>query len=640
MRMLSRHDMSLPTPSVNRRRLRVAARDHPTTTEVRLPTGRRMRRSWDRFGRSISLSPRVALLYAPIGAIGPLLQDWEQYGGSMISWLAVAAAGELVVLACFQLARWLIHGAPGRTDPRSRPVATLVAFYATVIVRALALVVGIGVVAGPAANLGSELAYRIFAAVALQVGFLIIIALYVNAHAEHRALVADLERQRRQLADLDETMQERLASMHREFVTQVHATIDPQVERLYQALEEVSRGADPTPSVQELTRFVDEELRPMSHGLSAPLAVEIQDQRSPVLQKRIRVPIPRHLLVADCILPLMSAWLMFVASVVGAVRFLGAGELIVFSLVMPGFMLVSLTVARRLVRSWAPPAIVAAAVVIGLCTIVPMVALLLLGASGLAPAPDLLSSAGMVGAVIGFFSVGYRAISQARAQTQLQLQAAVTGLQASVNVLQQSAWVTRRRLGYVMHGSVQGALQAAAMRLASPSASVDAEMIRSIKRDVSNALARLELTSPSQATLPDVLSDIATLWEGECDIQWSISQSAQAALAAQPTAAECTAEVIREAVSNATHHGRARSVDVQVDADLGVVQVLVTDDGPNWNDEWQPGLGSRMLEEMCLHWQLDRSDGQTTLSAVLALPSPALPESAVPGIPPHPAWRS
>jgi hypothetical protein len=54
--------------------------------------------------------------------------------------------------------------------------------------------------------------------------------------------------------------------------------------------------------------------------------------------------------------------------------------------------------------------------------------------------------------------------------------------------------LTRRQLGYVMHGAIQGALLSAAMRLSSAD-SIDACLVASISHELRQAVARLDAQS-------------------------------------------------------------------------------------------------------------------------------------------------
>lgn len=582
----------------------------------------RLSLAWQRFGQPASLSLWVPLLYAPMGAIGPLLLDWNERGGSFLQWAAIALAGELALLACFPVARRVVHGRERPGHRGARPWATLLAIYASTLVRALVLAAAAQVAVVPTervVDLGAELAYRLMSGVFVQSGLLVMVALLVQAMSEHRSTVARLQEQRGRLAQVDRTTQERLETMHEQLVDQVRLTLEPQLDRLDAALDAVLQGADPSAQVADLTRFVEEELRPLSHQLTMPASVDIDPPASGTGDARVRVQLPSRLAVSGALMPILSGWLMFLGAIGGAYRNVQPDQRLAFVLTLSLVMYVGLSLLRWLLRDWVPKAPVAAAVVIGSNAALAGLAVWILTATPVAPAPRVFAAALALGAAIGASAFGYRWVRQGQRATQDQLRLAVASLESRLSVLRQQAWVMRRRLGYIMHGSVQGALVAAAMRLGSGQPP-DAAVIDSIRRDVAGAVARLEDIGPQGGAVEQVLADIETVWSGDCRVTWMVDSSARESLAAHSATSECAAEIVREAVSNATHHGHATVIDIRLGQDAGRLAITVRDDGPRWDPAAPPGLGSAMLDEMCLRWSRERAFGGTTLTAVLAIP--------------------
>ena len=66
-------------------------------------------------------------------------------------------------------------------------------------------------------------------------------------------------------------------------------------------------------------------------------------------------------------------------------------------------------------------------------------------------------------------------------------------------------------------------------------------------------------------------------------------------------------------------HGSATRVGVEVACDCGVVDIRVFDNGRGETQLVQPGLGSRMLDEMCMSWTRTRSTAGTAVHARLAV---------------------
>ena len=100
--------------------------------------------------------------------------------------------------------------------------------------------------------------------------------------------------------------------------------------------------------------------------------------------------------------------------------------------------------------------------------------------------------------------------------------------------------------------------------------------------------------------------------------RWSVSDDALLLLHADPGLTAASAEVVREGVGNAVRHGGAEHIDVSVTCDGdGLLQVHVADDGTRREGAGEPGLGSRMLDEVAFRWDREMGPQGTVLSASL-----------------------
>jgi len=584
-----------------------------------------LKRYWQSLGRSSSLSLRVPLWYAPVGAIGPLLLDHPEGRGSFATWIGIVASSELALLACFALARGMIHGLVkvsrdglGSSVPARqgmRPIATLVAFGVAAIMRGLVVAyLAKGILR---TSFLEEIAYRAGAALLLQVGLMVLIALLLNDRDDHRQIVHDLRRHERQLIELEVRAAERLAQLQQQLVSEVRWAIEPQLQSLLLKLADRRAGG----GVQERTRlilaFIDDEIRPLSHRL---VSTPIDDIDLPLPERmptRIPSRLPRLLAVTDCLLTWPSVWVMFAASIFGGLRNAVPGQQYSLMLSMTGATWLGLFLARQGAISWWLPTPVVIAYVVLLNTMLPTVALWVLFRLDVTGSNVVVAGA-VLGACVGLLSAMYGAVRQARRQATDDLQLAIARLEISVNILRQKAWVTRRQMGYVLHGALQGALVAAGIRMATSDPG-DPLVLRAISDDLHQALARLESPSALSNDFSGVLADIATLWSDDCELSIVVNEIAREALASRVDTARCAAEVVREAVGNAIRHGRANRVWVTVSVTEQLVHLEVVDDGVGFDGCPRPGLGARMCDEMCLDWSLTRESDRTVLAARLAL---------------------
>jgi signal transduction histidine kinase len=571
----------------------------------------RLRGAWTRLGEPSTLSLPVALLYLPVGAAGPLLLDRPRFGGSLETWIAITLATQGVLILALTTGGRLVHR--GRSG--SRPVATVIAICVSVMLRAMVLALLAGSLA---VDNSGEYRYRVVGAIFVQAAFIIIIALVLNSWREHSALLDDLERQRQHLVDLDESMAARLEQIKSDLIEQIRVMILPRIKQIDDALDSISRGADIASSIATLSAVVEDGLRPLSYRLNAGTELELHlEPREPDRAGR-RWTLPATMPVSSAFLPWLGGILISGSALTAAVRYLTPVQGLFFILSLSTAMIAGLLLARLLLARWVARLPVVALVTVPLPAGIAFTTVYVLADGHLLPVAGLQYSAGWVGAIIGAVSFAYEAVNLGRANTERELRETVERLAVSISALRQNCWVIQRRLGYVMHGSIQGALHAAAMRLADAKAP-DPELIAAIRTDIDSAFERLDLDSTSAGSVQESLEDIASLWEGECDIRWHVTEEADAAISESRSLAECVAEIAREAVGNAIRHGRARAISLDVSVVDGLLVLRSSDDGASASPNGRPGLGSRMLEETCIRWTRVRIDGSTVLTTWLAI---------------------
>ncbi|MEN9608437.1 MAG: hypothetical protein RLZZ06_368 [Actinomycetota bacterium] len=182
----------------------------------------------------------------------------------------------------------------------------------------------------------------------------------------------------------------------------------------------------------------------------------------------------------------------------------------------------------------------------------------------------------------------------------------------------QKVWVFRKRWLLVLHGNVQSALTAALTRLQNAQR-VDAVVVELVKQDLRRAEVAVNSNLNDEINLESGLNELREVWQGICDIDYQISERAKRALARNLDSAFCVNEIVKEAVSNAVRHGEASKASVKIDriAD-DLLNVTVTNNGtPVDFESDSAGIGSSMLDEICLDWQLGGDRNQVKLEANL-----------------------
>jgi two-component sensor histidine kinase len=218
-----------------------------------------------------------------------------------------------------------------------------------------------------------------------------------------------------------------------------------------------------------------------------------------------------------------------------------------------------------------------------------------------------------------------RSVSRRRAAVSSGLIAANRDLRWEIASINERLWDRRRRRATHVHGPVQAALNAAALRLRSVAGGdVDAATRDEVTRAVDLLLAErsggTDIKDDSTVPVATRLAEIAELWRGVCALDVAVEAGVLQRVEADHACSSALIAIVGEACTNAVRHGDAQHVRLHVEIlDDRVARVTVTDDGAASSPGSSPGLGSRLLDEVTLDWSLGSEAGGTALVADLPL---------------------
>ena len=566
--------------------------------------------NWQRLGESAALSPTVAWCYFPLGLIGPLLLEPNRLGGSLGSWLLVGLAGQAAIFATLWISRRVIHQ---RTESHSRPIANLAAILIAIGIRGL-LIAWVAQVLTLTDNF--DLTYRLSAGLFTQTGFLVAVAVTVSSFSFHRQLATQLWKQQDQLRELNSSMQERLSAIRSDLVAQVRLTIDPLIEEIDRGLDQVAAGGNPGAIRDSIREIVDDQLRPLSHRLESKDDSDIELPASSLNPLTDWIPLPPNPRLSLLIRPLSASFFIALLAASPSLIIHGIIGALVYPLV--AFVLTApvLLAIRAIVGSWRLPLWMGVTVIFIVTAAVAGVVKVFAAERILTfPSTSLLTTL-IGGGLAGTLAATFAVANERRLSTEQDLRISIDELQIILSVLRQHDFVTRKELSYILHGSVQSALHVAAMRLASQE-DPDVNLMTTIRKDIEDATARLEAPASPDALLIDTLSDIAELWDGTCLVKWTLDYRTIHRLVDSPVAASCVAEITRECVGNAIRHGHATEIWITISVSEDRITLTSLDNG-KVETEWKPGMGSKMLNEMCLSWSHSLDPNGTLVKAELA----------------------
>ena len=192
-----------------------------------------------------------------------------------------------------------------------------------------------------------------------------------------------------------------------------------------------------------------------------------------------------------------------------------------------------------------------------------------------------------------------------------ELMAAGARLQYAAALAGTATWHEERRLSRALHGPVQTAVRAAAMR-------IEQGDLASAERMLVEALGHLD-TDQRQTSVRTALADIARAWDGLCAVDLDLPDDLAARIDQDPPLASAIVDICTDACSNAVRHGGATSVAMRAFPVGDTLDLVVSDDGAPDAGAGLPGLGSAMLDDVSLTWLRRREDGRTVLRATLPL---------------------
>ena len=177
----------------------------------------------------------------------------------------------------------------------------------------------------------------------------------------------------------------------------------------------------------------------------------------------------------------------------------------------------------------------------------------------------------------------------------------------------------QQAIARALHGPIQDALSVASFKLSAAIQNKTAtdQLVAELNAKISSTIVLLDLDNEELPALEESLADLSEFWDGVAKIRWRLSPAAKKVVAEHPVTSATAIELIREACSNAVRHGRAAQirVSVEVSKDQSRLLINVSNDGALVTLTTQPGLGTKLMNELALSWSLTSENGSTVLEA-------------------------
>jgi hypothetical protein len=566
---------------------------------------------WYLLGLRSSLSFRLTLLSILPGSLSPIFIDRANFGGSFLLWVSLILLAHSGFTVTILIAGRLIHG---NRQNESHPIATLLAFVAAQSVRGSILgysTVFLGFTDDP------KLAFRIISGGVFISTVLSVIAISIAIFDQHSNLVRDLETKTSELTQLQSTMDTRLQEATRNLREYAQQVVTPRIDQIDQLLVALKSGGNKDDAVHEMQDYVDTELRPFSHQIAHDKSLQALDVNIETSTKKLELP--KSINLSQSMRPYVTTVLFFITYGAAAQRTMTLVEALPFNIITTVLLISYFTFFKKLFGN--RKISLAIGLVVG-ASIFASVGPLILFVESYMPIeiPQHISGATVfVGLIYGFANLGYTILTSQRTSLIAELTSTIENLESTISLLSQKEWLSRRQVGYVMHGSLQSALNAAVLQLGAAKDPTP-ELIESVRGDIASALARVGFDSGQSYSFEQAQQEISKIWAGTVETKWQVQREALEALRRNPATSECLAEVLREAVSNASKHGQATMVEIAVNIEDSAISLQAKDNGTSPNTGKTQGLGTELLDDVCSSWILKPNpETGMTLTAKFAL---------------------
>ena len=198
-------------------------------------------------------------------------------------------------------------------------------------------------------------------------------------------------------------------------------------------------------------------------------------------------------------------------------------------------------------------------------------------------------------------AIGYAAKLEAERVIE-ELNLAIEQTALSRSRAEQLRLVEKKRLGRILHGSVQSKIRSLALQIERTGVAPEKSKLDQFRTGIVD-----EISNPTQGNLIDFLYEVKELWGASAEIKYSLDDEIPDILFNDNNAHIAVIEIIREVVSNAMKHSMSTQLNIKigryqgVSERLGVITISAVFDGTEV-DELYPGNGLQTISELSSHY--------------------------------------
>ncbi len=570
-----------------------------------------MKQTWNRLGSPDAISWIMVVLLLVQSVSGSLVAPFTDLNGRIFEFLAVRITSVLVITVVLGLGKMLLlHVARTRPMPLLTLGIIAVATVAGSVTQNWLLIV-------TQFTDKWTIGQRLIVAIPGLFGFLLVSGILISLARELSRNNQELAKTADELIAIRAEASERIEQRKAELISTVREQLEQSLSRM-KTLVRADISA-------ELKHMVDDVIRPLSFQISnevktyQPRSVVVASPRISwrVLMNNAMRTNPAHpfsaaiwlgLLVGTFLTPTLGLPGLVTATALAAITFVGLTVVRLLWPILPQRMPVSGRASSF------------AVITIGLMAMCP-------------PVMEALSGYGFTAATafVGWIVLGSSlvwtvtfvfSVRDTLRSTRETLLATVDELKREVVQLNGEMRRLQKGISRLLHGPVQQIVSAAIHRLRNGNnGRATDSRIADLQASIAASIQLLNEPLEASIDLATAISDFVELWDGVVQISLDFPVETRSRLLLEPVATSAIVELIREACGNAVRHGEASHIYVKVSIDESekTCRLIVKNDGNPLPISPRPGMGSQILDELCLSWLRTQSGEFVTLEALIPL---------------------
>jgi signal transduction histidine kinase len=555
-------------------------------------------RFWSRLGQANTIGLAIFIVSLSFSATLSLAFDVVRLQNYSIAWIGINA---------ISIAWVLVVGVPimllkRKRNPHGKPQPIFnIAFMGLAFAFKNTLMISVASVFGITDD-GSPFV-RFVGGIFLGWGVLIIFTNIVGARIQRETALAKLRDTEYQLKSFREEAFAELEDESKMAVSRTINALSPQLETLNQSAK---LSQDNLQVIETMQAFIQNELKPFGSSLPTELRIFSSTSNIPKNQRTndpdVRISPSGLIRVWITMLPLPFLYYLVTSFAIPTAK---PDYMFIALLVFMGALTTLKYLARGLPNLKVGQAFFATTA-ISLVASMPSY-FLVSQIPNPAGIPDLLPVYLIIPAWSVISSSQAYILDQRQSRVEELLTVNVQELMRENKLYEQKVWLAKHGWYLLLHGLVQPALTAAAMRISDPQGS-SPEVKSRVLADLQRALAALSEPLPAAQNLSFNISEIESVWHGLCEVDVQVSDQVVELAENNPILNQVINEVLKEVVSNAVRHGNASKVDINLMlAGSNDVSIVAINDGSEPESNRPESVGSRMLEALCLERNLSWS---------------------------------